>query len=46
MKHPLSLHILYHSRNLEGQKLYSDLYKLLCRDYNGKSPLARMAVPI
>lgn len=34
MKHPLSLHILYHSGNLEGQKLYSDLYKLLCRDYN------------
>ena len=34
MKHPLSLHVLYHSGNLEGQKLYSDLYKLLCRDYN------------
>ncbi len=34
MKHPLILHILYHSGNLEGQKLYADLYKLLCRDYN------------
>lgn len=34
MKHPLSLHILYHRDNKEGQRLYSDLYKILCRDYN------------
>lgn len=34
MKYPLSLHILYHRDNKDGKKLYSDLYKLLCRDFS------------
>ena len=32
MRTPLSVHALFHSENKEGQKLYSELYKLLCRD--------------
>ena len=32
MKTPLSVHALFHSENKEGQKLYRELYKLLCRD--------------
>lgn len=32
-KLPLTIHILYHRENKDGQRLYSDLYKLLCRDY-------------
>lgn len=32
MKTPLSVHGLFHSENKEGQKLYKELYKLLCRD--------------
>lgn len=33
MKQPLIIHILYQCENKEGMQLYSDLYKLLCRDY-------------
>lgn len=33
MKLPLTIHILYHKDNADGLKLYSDLYKLLCRDF-------------
>lgn len=32
MKTPLSVHALFHSENSEGLKIYSELYKLLCRD--------------
>ena len=32
MKTPLSVYALFHSENKEGQKLFSELYKLLCRD--------------
>ena len=32
MKTPLSVHALFHSENKEGEKIYSELYKLLCRD--------------
>lgn len=32
MKTPLSVHALFHSENKEGMKIYSELYKLLCRD--------------
>lgn len=32
MKTPLSVHVLFHSENQEGMKIYSELYKLLCRD--------------
>lgn len=32
MKTPLSVHVLFHSENKEGQKIFSELYKLLCRD--------------
>lgn len=31
---PLTVHILYHSEYTEGAKTYSELYKLLCRDYH------------
>lgn len=34
MKTPLSVHALFHTANIEGQKIYSELYKLLCRDIN------------
>ena len=34
MKTPISVHALFHSENSEGQKIYSGLYKLLCRDIN------------
>lgn len=34
MKTPLSIHALFHSENREGQKIYTELYKLLCRDTN------------
>lgn len=45
MKHPLSIHILYHRNNNDGQKLYADLYKLLCRDY--KKPFdSGMGIPV
>lgn len=45
MKHPLSIHILYHRNNHDGQKLYADLYKLLCRDY--KKPFdSGMGIPV
>lgn len=45
MKHPLSIHILYHRNNHNGQKLYADLYKLLCRDY--KKPFdSGMGIPV
>lgn len=44
MKYPLSIHILYHRNNHDGQKLYADLYKLLCRDY--KKPFdSGMGIP-
>lgn len=33
MKQPLTIYVLYHKDNKDGQKLYSDLYKLLCRDF-------------
>lgn len=32
MKSPLSVHVLYHTSNSEGEKIYSNLYSLLCRD--------------
>ena len=32
MKTPISVHALFHSENNEGEKIYSGLYKLLCRD--------------
>lgn len=32
MKTPLSVHVLLHSENREGKKIYRELYKLLCRD--------------
>ena len=32
MKTPLSVHALFHSENKEGQEIFSELYKLLCRD--------------
>ena len=32
MKTPLSVHALFHSENKEGQRIYRELYKLLCRD--------------
>lgn len=45
MKHPLSIHIFYHRNNNDGQKLYADLYKLLCRDY--KKPFdSGMGIPV
>lgn len=31
---PLSVYALFHSKNPEGQKIYSELYSLLCRDIN------------
>lgn len=31
---PVSVHALFHSENSEGEKIYSGLYKLLCRDIN------------
>lgn len=34
MKTPLSVHVLYHANNSEGEKIYSELYTLLCRDVN------------
>lgn len=34
MKTPISVHALFHSENGERQKIYSGLYKLLCRDIN------------
>lgn len=38
MKVPLSVHILYHSKYPEGQKVYQEMYKLLCR--NTRNPFA------
>lgn len=32
IEYPLSIHILYHQKYKEGDRLYKDLYKLLCRD--------------
>ena len=32
MRTPLSCHALFHSKNSEGQRIYTELYKLLCRD--------------
>ncbi|WP_218421030.1 hypothetical protein [Segatella copri] len=29
---PLSVYALFHSKNTEGRKIYSELYCLLCRD--------------
>ena len=34
MKTPLSVYALYHSNNMEGARIYSELYTLLCRDVN------------
>ena len=31
---PLSIYVLYHADNKEGQEIYERLYKLLCRDAN------------
>lgn len=31
---PLTVYALFHSENSEGQKIYSELYSLLCRDIN------------
>ncbi len=38
MKTPLSLHVLYHSKYTEGQKVYQKLYQILCR--NTRNPFA------
>ena len=32
MKTPISVHALFHKNNSEGQRIYKELYKLLCRD--------------
>lgn len=32
MKTPISVHALFHGENSEGQLIYKNLYKLLCRD--------------
>lgn len=32
MKTPISVHALFHKDNSEGQRIYKELYKLLCRD--------------
>lgn len=34
MQTPLSVYALFHSENVEGARIYSELYKLLCRDIN------------
>lgn len=34
MQTPLSIYALFHSENVEGARIYSELYKLLCRDIN------------
>lgn len=34
MKTPLSVYALFHSDNSEGKRIYTELYKLLCRDIN------------
>ena len=34
MQTPISVHALYHSENAEGDKIYKELYNLLCRDVN------------
>lgn len=45
MKLPLTIYILYHKNNKDGRKLYSDLYKHLCRDY--KKPFdSGIGVPV
>lgn len=31
---PLSVYALFHSKNPEGQKIYTELYSLLCRYIN------------
>ena len=38
MKTPLSIHVLYHSKYAEGQKVYEKLYQILCR--NTRNPFA------
>ena len=45
MKLPLTIYILYHKNNKDSRKLYSDLYKHLCRDY--KKPFdSGIGVPV
>lgn len=34
MKTPITVHALYHHNNVDGAKIYSALYSLLCRDVN------------
>lgn len=34
MKTPIAVHALFHSSNVEGSRIYSELYSLLCRDIN------------
>ena len=38
MKTPLSIHVLFHSKYTEGQKIYQRLYQILCR--NTRNPFA------
>ena len=38
MKTPLSVHVLFHSKYAEGQKVYQKLYQILCR--NTRNPFA------
>ena len=38
MKTPLSIHVLFHSKYAEGQKVYQKLYQILCR--NTRNPFA------
>lgn len=45
MKTPLSIHVLYHKNCKEGEKVYSSLYKSLCRD--PESPcMDGMGIPV
>lgn len=34
MKTPITVHALYHHNNVDGAKIYSELYSLLCRNVN------------
>ena len=36
MKKNLAVFVLYHSQYSQGIAIYSDIYKLLCRDANKK----------
>ncbi len=45
MNLPLTIHILFHKEYNDGYKIYSDLYKLLCRD--SRNPFSGgMGIPV